>query len=120
MAESGLPVWDELPVGVRVLREQRSLGALVECSHDESHHHPTGPWVAWRGGPDETVEFDRRFTQRAVRERMPVGFTLDYGGYLRCCVCGGDEVTTESFQKPVKMLVKLSSKVREPQQAGLF
>lgn len=118
--------WKKLPPGVIYVRRYRSSGVLVECSHAFDHQHPTDAWVAHRGDVTELLRYDRGFTQKQVRERMPVGFdSIDYEGTMRCIVCGGDETTTDCFQKSVKMFVEVPEPKAEPKpefepQAMLF
>lgn len=108
--------WERLPHGVMFVKRYRTSGSLVECGHANEHQRPTGGWAAYKQGSDDgaVLTFDAHLSEKEVRAMLPVGYVLDYGGALRCTVCGGDESTTDCFKLPVKMFVDVKDTKPQP------
>jgi hypothetical protein len=101
--------FDRLPAGVTVVKDYTDGTSLLECSHSFEHQYPLGGYVA----VDEETSVVRPLTASShaqAREALQFGEELDYRGLMRCRVCGGDENTTLTFSRPVKMVAVVKDK----------
>lgn len=95
----------ELPEGVRVVKTYKGTGlTLLECTHK-------GSMSAIRVDPECCGEQERH--GGCCGNPVPVPFWM-------CRICKGDENTTGTFSRPVKMLARVDPEALKARQAVLF